>query len=254
MARKPRSRAAARPAAGGAKPEFGSKTSGPKAERERIIESFMDLLAETDRENRLRRDRNCRRRVAFPIARDIRIDARHSRGPYQGDRPARARRRRRRDRGGIAARTTIRCADASNRAAGAAQGCGSLVAALMQAGSGPGVRPQWACRSLTAMDADRGRHRCGRTARHGARAGTGAPFRVGAAHLGERRRSWSRPHHGGARPRAGARTAAGPVFSTTFAGFPNASAGCGAAGAGTKTTSKRKRWRYRADLRPAKTT
>jgi AcrR family transcriptional regulator len=44
MARKPRSRAAARPAAGGAKPESGSKTSGPKAERERIIESFMDLL------------------------------------------------------------------------------------------------------------------------------------------------------------------------------------------------------------------
>ena len=49
---------------------------------------------------------------------------------------------------------------------------------------------------------------------HGARAGPGAAVRLGAAHLGRRRRSRPCPHAGGARPRAVRAASAGPACST----------------------------------------
>ena len=108
---------------------------------------------------------------------------------------------------GAAARAAVRRADAPDRSAGAAQGRRALADALGRAQSRPRVRAQRAGGALAAMDADRRRHRRRRPARHGPRAGACAAVRLGAAHLGRRRRSRSRPHHGGARPRARARTA-----------------------------------------------
>ena len=68
--------------------------------------------------------------------------------------------------------------------------------------------------------------------------------RFGAEHLGARRRSRACPHHGGARPRAGARVSASPASSTICATSRRGFAGCGRAGAGGMTMPKRS-WPWR---------
>ncbi len=111
---------------------------------------------------------------------------------------------------------------------------------------------QRACGAVAAMDAHGGRDRLGRPARHGARAGARAPVRVGAADLGQRRRSGPGANHGSARPGAGPRPALCRPVRGSCSLCRGGCAGCGRAGAGIPTTiPKRSPLRNRGTFRAA---
>ena len=109
---------------------------------------------------------------------------------------------------GAAARAAVRRADAPHRGDGALSRGDALADALgvVQSGARAWRSTALAVRSQTWM-LDRRRHRRGRPARRDPRAGPGDAVRLGAAHLGRRRRRGPRAHARGARPRARARPA-----------------------------------------------
>ena len=104
----------------------------------------------------------------------------------------------------------------------AGQGGGAIAAAFGDAESRPGAGAQRPDRALDAMDADRRRHLGVRAEGHGARAGSRAAVRLGAAHLG---RMTTIPARRARSPRSTARcraASAGPACSTICCRIPEA--------------------------------